>query len=96
MIYFPTTQVWQARTQPKCKFFAWLVLHNRALTADNMQRKNWHCNPTCQLCFCQPETSSHLLADSNFTEAFWNNIAPLYNIPSYASISSAGLGVMAI
>jgi hypothetical protein len=41
-------------------------------------------------------TSSHLLADSNFTEAFWNNIAPLYNIPSYASISSAGLGVMAI
>jgi hypothetical protein len=90
MTFFPATKVWQARSQPKCKFFAWLVLHDRALTADNMQKKNWPCNPTCQLCFCQLETSTHLLTGCNFAEAFWNSIAPIYNLPSYAAISSTG------
>jgi hypothetical protein len=70
MTFFPATQVWQAKTQSKCKFFTWLVFHDKALTADNMQRKNWPCNPTYHLCFCQQETSTHLLSECNFAEAF--------------------------
>jgi hypothetical protein len=45
MALFPAAQVWKAYAQPKCKLFAWLVLHNRALTTDNMAQKNWPCNP---------------------------------------------------
>jgi hypothetical protein len=54
--YFPAAQIWKAKVEPKCSFFAWLVLHNRALTADNMMKKNRHCNPLCPLCYCQQET----------------------------------------
>jgi hypothetical protein len=34
--FFPAVDVWKAYTEPKCRFFAWSVLHNRALTADVM------------------------------------------------------------
>jgi hypothetical protein len=90
MTLFLAAQVWQAKTQPKCKFFAWMILHNRALTTDNMLQKNWPCNPTCHLCFCQPETSCHLLTQCNYAEAFWNCIAPQYDLPPFISISSSG------
>jgi hypothetical protein len=28
--------IWKARTEPKCCFFTWTLLHNRILTADNL------------------------------------------------------------
>lgn len=43
-VYFPATNIWQARTEPKCQFFAWLAMHNKVLTADNMMKKNWSCD----------------------------------------------------
>jgi hypothetical protein len=44
MVYFPATDQWRALSEPKCKFFAWLALHNKILTTDNMAKKNWDCN----------------------------------------------------
>jgi hypothetical protein len=32
--------VWRTSAEPRSKFFAWLVLHNRVLTPDNMIIKN--------------------------------------------------------
>ncbi|GJM88808.1 hypothetical protein PR202_ga05374 [Eleusine coracana subsp. coracana] len=58
---FPAKALWGAKTEPKCRFFTWLALHNRALTADNLAKKNWPCEPTCPLCYCIPETTQHLL-----------------------------------
>jgi hypothetical protein len=31
--------IWQTATEPKCKFFSWLTMHDRVLTTDNMLRK---------------------------------------------------------
>jgi hypothetical protein len=58
-----------------CKFFAWLVLHDRVLTAENMAKKKWPCNLFCTLCLCINETTSHLLTQCNYTEATWNLVA---------------------
>ena len=33
---FQTSKIWRAHTEPKCRFFAWLVLHGKLLTADNL------------------------------------------------------------
>jgi hypothetical protein len=38
--HFPAEGIWQVAAAPKCKFFAWLVMHGRVLTADNMIKKN--------------------------------------------------------
>jgi hypothetical protein len=61
MSYFPASKIWKATTEPKCKFFAWLIIHNKAPTADNLAKKNWGHNPTCPLCYCLPKTAEHLL-----------------------------------
>jgi hypothetical protein len=59
----------KAKTEPKCKFFSWLVMHDRELTIDNMTKKNWPCDPFCPLCLCIPETTPHLLTECNYSEA---------------------------
>jgi hypothetical protein len=41
---FPATAIWQTMSEPKCKFFVWLAVHDRILIASNMQKWNWPCN----------------------------------------------------
>jgi hypothetical protein len=82
--------VWRALSETKCKFFACLSLHNKILTADNMAKKNWDCNPICPLCFCMPETANHLLTKCNFFEALWRALAPRLNLPQYNMLNSLG------
>ena len=43
---FDTTKVWSANAEPKCKFFAWLALHGRILTADMLAVRGWPHDPT--------------------------------------------------
>jgi hypothetical protein len=83
MVSFPASHIWSAIIEPKCRFFAWLALHNRILTADNMLKKNWDYNPNCSLCLCLLETTDHLLAKCNFVEAVWNIIASHFHLPNY-------------
>jgi hypothetical protein len=49
MSRFPTPMIWKATAEPRSKFFAWLVLHNKVLTTDNMSKRNWSCDPICSL-----------------------------------------------
>jgi hypothetical protein len=37
--HFPAPHMWQARTEPKCRVFAWLTMHDRVLTTHNMIKK---------------------------------------------------------
>jgi hypothetical protein len=90
MTSLPPTDIWTAATEPKCNFFTWLVMHDKAPTADNLSKKNWPCNPTCPLCFCQPETAGHLLSQCNFYEALWNVAAGRYNLPNFNILSTRG------
>lgn len=57
MTRLPADDLWRAGSEPKCKFFSWLVL-DKVLTADNMEKKNWTCDP--MRCFCLRETTPHL------------------------------------
>jgi hypothetical protein len=50
MAFFLDTLLWKDLAEQKIKFFAWLVLHERVLTANNMAKKSWPCNPNCSLC----------------------------------------------
>ena len=34
------TTVWKAWAPPKCKFFAWLIIHNRVWTANRLQHRD--------------------------------------------------------
>jgi hypothetical protein len=84
--FFPAKDVWKAFTEPKCRFFTWLVLHNRALTADVMQKKNWPCDSFCALCFYIHENADHMLCKCNYTEALWRSVSNNLDLPPYDSV----------
>jgi len=52
--------IWSAYAEPKHRFFTWLLVQERILTADKLQDRNWPCNPLCALCKLAPETAQHI------------------------------------
>ena len=53
--------IWQAEAEGKQRFFAWLLVQSKILTADDLVARQWPCNPICSLCSQEQETSSHLI-----------------------------------
>jgi hypothetical protein len=90
MSLFPAMEIWKAKAEPKCKFFVWLAMHNKMLTADYMIKKNWECDPICSLCFCLPESADHLLTQCNYTEALWQIFAVRHSLPGYNVLIATG------
>jgi hypothetical protein len=89
MVSFSSDSIWRAICEPKYRFFGWLAMHNKVLTADNMLKKNWPCDPICSLCFCMEEITPHLLTSCNFSEVVWNIVATNFNLPNFSSMSAA-------
>jgi hypothetical protein len=87
---FLARQIWKAQTEPKCRFFEWLVMHDRILTAHNMIKRNWPCDHNCSLCLCMHETTEHLLIKCNYIEAVWNLIAPTLHLKDYSLMIQSG------
>jgi hypothetical protein len=83
LLLFVASDIWKAYTELKCKFSVWLALKD-------MAKKNWPCNPACSLCYCQPETTSHLLTQCNYTETLWNITSDRYSLPNYVILISRG------
>jgi hypothetical protein len=57
MTTLPASDIWRSFTDHKSKFFAWLIMHNKILTVDNMFKKLWPCDPYCSFCLCCQETT---------------------------------------
>jgi hypothetical protein len=72
---FPCARpIWKSKAPARCKFFMWLVVHGRCLTADNLQRRGWPNSTTCQLCQSEDETCAHLFIQCRFTTKVWRKI----------------------
>lgn len=59
------------RSPGKCKFFGWLVLHDRCWTAARRKRHNLQDNDNCALCCQNSETITHLLISCPFAREIW-------------------------
>jgi hypothetical protein len=66
---FRSAKVWKAHVEQKCKSFAWVVLHGKILTAENLAIRGWPHDPICKLCRIHLETVQHLLLDCSFSAA---------------------------
>jgi hypothetical protein len=60
--------IWKARTEPKCRFFAWTLLHKKILTANNLMKRGWDNDPICKLCGIEQETPTHLCKDCPYVD----------------------------
>jgi len=66
--------IWQAEAEGKHRFFAWLLVQSKILTADQLQARQWPCNPTRSLCNQEQETASHLLLHCPFARQVWDKM----------------------
>lgn len=72
---FNNLAIWKAKVEGKHRFFAWLMVQKKLLTADNMQSRNWPCNPICSLCDQEQETGEHLCLHCVFAQEVWMRMA---------------------
>ena len=67
----PYERIWRTWAPPKCRFFLWLVAHNRSWTADRLARRGLPHPEQCPLCDQEDETINHLLVSCVFARQFW-------------------------
>lgn len=82
--------IWKAIAEPKCRFFAWTLLHKRMLTADNLQKMGRPSNLVCFLCNSSPETSVHLCKKYNYTVEVWDKILTWANLSFPRGLDNSG------
>jgi len=63
----------KTRAPPKCKFFIWLVIHDRCWTAARRKKHGLQDDDACVLCAQAPETIDHLLVECSFSRDLWFN-----------------------
>jgi len=64
----------KARAPPKCKFFIWLVLHDRCWTPARRRRHGLQDDDSCVHCEQSQETIDHLLINCPFSRELWFNL----------------------
>jgi hypothetical protein len=63
--------VWKSWVPGKCKFFVWLVEHDRYWTTDRLERRGLDHPKQCPLCDQEAESINHLLVTCVFAKQFW-------------------------
>ena len=56
----------------KHRFFAWLMVQSKLLTADNLIKRQWPCDPICSLCSQEQEMADHLILQCCFAKEVWH------------------------
>ena len=72
--FAPFERIWKSWAPPKCRFFMWLVAHNRCWTADRLARRGLPHPDHCLLCDQEEENIQHLLIGCVFARQFWYDI----------------------
>lgn len=62
-----------AQAEGEHKFFTWLLVQSKLLTADKLLASNWPCNPICPLCNVE-KTSVHLILRCQFARVVLEKI----------------------
>lgn len=67
----PWERIWKSWALGKCRFFLWLVIHNRCWTADRLAKRNLPNPAICPLCDQEQENINHLLSSCVCARQFW-------------------------
>lgn len=86
----PSNLIWRNWAPRKCKFFLWLVAHNRCWTADSLARRGLPHPEHCPFCDQEDETIQHLLCSCVFSRQFWHQLLRRFGLPDVAPRGNFG------
>jgi hypothetical protein len=86
---FQADLIWKARAENKCKIHAWVLMHDKILTTDNLQRRGWPHHENCVSCNGPLETGLHLSLLCPFAKALWSQVLSWENFDVQLSQPSA-------
>ena len=66
--------IWKAHSENKFKLFAWILIQNKILTADNLQLRNWPHQEHCVMCDGPLESALHLCLLCPLAQEIWGLI----------------------
>lgn len=72
--------LWHTKAPSRVRFFMWLVLKGRCLTADNLAKRWWPHDDLCSLCQRVSEDGHHLFVTCNYTYAVWLQMRNWMNV----------------
>jgi hypothetical protein len=72
--------LWKWDLAPKLKLFTWILLENRILTWENLQRRGRHGPGLCVLCQQDSETTLHMMVHCKFAQHVWKEMLAVHNI----------------
>ena len=73
--------IWKSWVPRKCKFFLWLVMHNRCWIADRLSRHGMSHPTHYPLCDQGDETIQHILTSCVFSRQFWFSLFDRFGLP---------------
>lgn len=82
--------IWKAKAEPKCRFFAWTLMHKKILISNNLRIRHWPRDPICKLCRINPETLTHLCKDCSFTQQVRSVLKPWFGLSILDTINHNG------
>lgn len=71
VLFEPFERIWKSWAPSKCRFFMWLVAHQRCWTADRLAKRGLPHPNRCPLCDQDEENIQHLLVGCVFARDFW-------------------------
>jgi len=80
----PFERIWKTWAPPKCRFFMWLVAHNRCWTADRLAKRGLPHPDVCILCDQHEEDLHHLLVGCVFARIFWFTFLSHFGVATLA------------
>jgi hypothetical protein len=67
-------KVWRLKCPSKAHIFMWLLLNNKVLSWDNLQKRNTQCPGWCIFCTDSEETNFHLNISYAFSNQVWRKL----------------------
>ena len=77
-------RIWRSWAPSKCRFFIWVVTHNRCWTANRLAKRGMNHPASCPLCDQDPESINHMLVSYVFTRVFWYTMLRKFGLHSLA------------
>ena len=92
ILFSPWDRIWRTWAPNKCRFFMWLVAHNKCWTADRLALQGLQHHQKCLLCDQEEETINQLLVSCVFSRQFWFELLQKFGLQILTSESTSVKG----